>query len=63
MTTGGLGAYSAGWAPLYVFETATSQLIIYRILQQTIGTTASTRLELVERRSLAKDEGTSPINR
>ncbi len=56
MTTGALGAYSAGWAPLYVFETTTSQLVIYRILQQTVGTTASTRLELVEKRSLAKGE-------
>ncbi len=25
MTTGTLGAYSAGWAPLYVFETTSSQ--------------------------------------
>ena len=56
MTTGALGSYSAGWAPLYVFETTTSQLVIYRILQQTVGTTASTRLELVEKRSLAKGE-------
>ena len=46
MTTGALGSYSAGWAPLYVFETTTSQLVIYRIHQQTVGTTASTRLEL-----------------
>ncbi len=54
MSTGALGAYSAGWAPLYVFETSTSQLVIYRILQQSIGTVASTRLELVESRSLAQ---------
>jgi hypothetical protein len=26
MTTGSLGTYSAGWAPLYVFETTTNQL-------------------------------------
>jgi hypothetical protein len=56
MTTGGLGSYSAGWAPLYVFETTTSQVAMYRIMQQTIGTTTRTRLELVELRSLAKGE-------
>lgn len=54
MTTGSLGSYSAGWAPLYVFETTTNQLAIYRIHQQTVGTTASARLELIELRSLAK---------
>ena len=41
MTTGSLGSYSAGWAPLYVFETTTNQLAVYRIQQQTVGTTAS----------------------
>jgi hypothetical protein len=56
MTTGALGSYSGGWAPLYVFETTTSQLAIYRILQQTIGTTAQTKFELVEKRSLAQGE-------
>ena len=56
MTTGALGSYSAGWAPLYVFETTTSQVAMYRIMQQTVGTTARTRLELVELRSLAKGE-------
>jgi hypothetical protein len=56
MTTGALGSYSAGWAPLYVFETTSSQLAIYRIIQQTVGTTSSTRLELVEKRSLAGGE-------
>ena len=48
MTTGATCSYSAGWAPLYVYETTTSQLAIYRIVQQTVGTAATTRLELVE---------------
>lgn len=56
MTTGALGSYSAGWAPLYVFETTTNQVAMYRITQQTVGTTARTRFELVELRSLAKGE-------
>ena len=63
MTTGALGSYSAGWAPLYVYETTTSQLAIYRIVQQTVGTAATTRLELVETRSLAKNDGTGPTDR
>jgi hypothetical protein len=59
MTTGALGAYSAGWAPLYVFETTSSQLAIYRMqLPQTVGTTvgalAQAKFDLVELRSYAK---------
>jgi hypothetical protein len=61
MTTGSLGTYSGGWAPLFVFETTSNQIGIYRIHQQTVGTSASTRLELVELRSLAKGE--SPPSR
>jgi hypothetical protein len=57
MTTGALGPYSAGWAPLYVFETTTSQVGVYRVqVQQTIGTarTARQQFDLVELRSFAK---------
>jgi hypothetical protein len=53
MTTGSLGAYSGGWAPLYVIETTTNQVGVYRIVQQTVGTKASSRFELLEMRSLA----------
>ncbi len=60
MTTGSLGTYSGGWAPLFVYETTTSQVGIYRIHQQTVGTRAATRLELVELRSLAKGEAPAP---
>jgi hypothetical protein len=56
MTTGSLGTYSAGWAPLYVIENTTGQIAIYRIHQQTVGTTATTSLELVELRSLTKTD-------
>jgi hypothetical protein len=56
MTTGLMGTYSGGWAPLFVFETTTNQVGVYRIHQQTVGTTSSTRLELLELRSLAKGE-------
>ncbi len=62
MTTGTLGAYSAGWAPLYVFETSSSQLAIYRMhLPQTIGTVAQAKFDLVDLRSYAKDK--EEINR
>jgi hypothetical protein len=56
MTTGLLGSYSAGWAPLYVFETTTNQLGVYRIQQRSVGTTSSPRFELIEMRSCAKTE-------
>jgi len=50
MTTGGLGAYSAGWAPLYVFETVTGQLAIYRVQPYSVGTISKPKFELVELR-------------
>jgi hypothetical protein len=54
MTTGSLGADNAGWSPLYVFETTTSQLGVYRMqIQHTIGKQRP-RFELIELRSYAK---------
>ena len=41
MTTGALGIYGAGWSPLYVFETTSNQLAVYRIHQQSVGTSSS----------------------
>ena len=55
MTTGSIGPDNAGWAPLYVFETTTSQMAVYRMLMQTtIGTASRPRFELLELRSYAK---------
>ena len=31
MTTGSLGPYTAGWAPLYVIETTSNQIGVYRL--------------------------------
>jgi len=60
MTTGSLGAYTGGWAPLYVFETTTKQLGIYRLqTQQTAGKPSKSRFELVEMRSLARGDVTN----
>jgi hypothetical protein len=61
MTTGGLGRYSAGWAPLYVFETTTGQVAVYRIqVGQSTGANAPTRFELMERRSYLKPADREP---
>jgi hypothetical protein len=55
MTTGSLGAYTVGWAPLYVFETTTNQVAVYRMqAQQKTGASSRARFELVEVRSYAK---------
>jgi hypothetical protein len=55
MTTGSLGTFSSGWAPLYVFETTTNQLAIYRMqISQTIGTTSRSQFDLLQLRSYAK---------
>jgi hypothetical protein len=61
MTTGTLGAYSAGWAPLYVFETTSSQLAIYRMqVPQTMGMVSRAKFDLVELRSYAKAGAADP---
>ncbi len=58
MTTGSLGRYSAGWAPLYVFETTTSQVAVYRMqAAQTYGAAGTSQFELVQLRSYSKPAG------
>jgi hypothetical protein len=52
MTTGALGAYSDGWAPLFVFETTTNQVGLYRVQDQTIGTVSRPQFELLELRPI-----------
>ena len=62
MTTGALGEYSSGWAPLYVFETTTGQVGIYRVQVGTSGGGKGykPRFELVERISYPKAGSTEP---
>jgi hypothetical protein len=61
MTTGSLGRYSAGWAPLYVFETTTGQVAVYRMqLGQSYGSNAPAQFELVELRRYTKPAGKPP---
>jgi hypothetical protein len=61
MTTGSLGPYTGGWAPLYVVETTTNQLAVYRIhYQESTGKSSRSKFEMVQLRSYAKQAGTSP---
>ena len=61
MTTGALGRYSAGWAPLYVFETTSGQVGIYRVqIGQGYGANAPAQFELVEMRRYTKTAGAPP---
>jgi hypothetical protein len=53
MTTGALGTFSEGWAPLFVFETTTNQVATYKVQQQTVGTSSKPTFELLEVRAIA----------
>lgn len=53
MTAASLGAYSDGAAPLFVFETTTNQVALYRVQQFTVGTQSKPRLELLQLRPIA----------
>ncbi len=53
MTTGSLGAYSEGWAALYVFETTTNQVAAYKVQQQMVGTSTQNKFELIEVRPIS----------
>ena len=52
MTPGSLGAYGEGWSPLYVFETTTKQVAVYKLQIQAIG--SKSKFELLEIKSFAE---------
>jgi hypothetical protein len=55
MTTGSLGPFTAGWAPLYVIETTSNQLGVYRLnIQESSGKSGRPKFELVQLRSYAR---------
>lgn len=54
MTTGSLGGYDEGNSPLFVVETTTSQVAVYRVQFQIVGANHRPRFELVEMRSYAR---------
>jgi hypothetical protein len=60
MTTGSLGTYSEGWAPLFVFETSTNQVATYKVQQQTVGTNTRPSFELIEVRPVASAPAPAP---
>lgn len=55
MTTGQLGTFGEGWAPLFVFETTTGRVGVYRIQQQAVGIRNQLRFELLEMRPMAPE--------
>ena len=55
MTTGSLGQHTDGWAPLYVIETTTNQIGVYRLqFQGTPGGGGRPTFELVQRQAYAE---------
>ena len=50
MSTGSGNTYGDGWAPLFVFETTTRQVAVYKIQLQMIGVTSQVKLDLLELR-------------
>lgn len=61
MTTGQLGTFGGGWAPLFVFEATTGRVGVYRVQQQSIGLRNQLRFELLEMRSI-KPEDPAPTD-
>ncbi len=68
MTTGGLGPHTGGISPLYVFETTTSQLAVYRLgattqLSTIGGMSSRPKFELVQLTSFAKGTVPTPLSK
>ena len=53
MTAGSLGARGSGWSPLFVFETVSRQVAVYRVQPLSVGTRSQTKFELLEVKSFA----------
>ncbi|WP_422930395.1 hypothetical protein [Singulisphaera sp. PoT] len=61
MTTGELGAYSEGWAPLFVFETTTNQVAAYKVQQQMVGLASKHRFDLIQVMPVGSKQGTQAL--
>jgi hypothetical protein len=61
MSVGNLGASGEGWAPLYVVETATGQVAVYRVQAQIVGNSSRPGFDLLEIRSLARASTPAPV--
>jgi hypothetical protein len=60
MTTGSIGQFSEGWAPLFVFETTTNQVATYKVQQQIVGTSSKPTFELLEIRPIVATASPRP---
>ncbi len=54
VTTGTLGAFGEPWAPVYVLETSTRQVAIYRVTELRTGASTRPRVDLLECRPIGK---------
>ncbi len=57
MTTGSLGQHSLGWAPLYVFETTTRQVAVYRMQHTVAAGLSAPKFELLQIRNYPRAGG------
>ena len=53
MTSGSYGAKGARWAPLFVFETVSRQVAVYRVQHQSVGKVVKPKFDLLEVKSFA----------
>ena len=53
MTAGSFGANGAGWTPMFVFETVSRQVAVYRLQPQTVGRKFQPKFDLLEVKSFA----------
>ncbi|MHC5536903.1 hypothetical protein ACYOEI_01360 [Singulisphaera rosea] len=54
MTTASVGIYNEGCSPLFVFESSTQQVGVYKVQQLTVGTVAQPKFELLQMKSFAE---------
>lgn len=64
MTTGGIGSSGEDGAPLYIFETTTRQVAVYKLTSQSVGVITRPRFDLKEVKSiqaLARPNNATPL--
>ena len=59
ISTGAANTYGDGWAPLFVFETTTRQVGVYKITNQTVGSSNQVKFDLLETRAFGKTPAAS----
>ena len=56
MTSGSYGAKGARWSPLFVFETVSRQVAVYRVQPQSVGNKTQPKFDLLEVKSFATNQ-------